>query len=1058
MGRLDGSAQDIGNDFFRYLVENSGQCMGMVSLTGRIAYVNPSMARLLGVNNQTDLYLSSVFSLYDAATVDRLRSEIMPVVLKYGQWTGEIDIINRLGQKFACIQNLFIIKNGSGEPLCFATTCTDISAHRRLETELSCDRDQLEALAAQRTRELEASNDSLRERIAEHQRAEQELSRLAAILNSTSDLVSTAFPEGPLLYLNAAGRQMLGVPLNQDLVGFDMRQMHPAWAWQIVHDEGLPAAASAGLWQGETAIRNGSGQEIPVSQVIMAHHNAEGRLDFFSTIMRDISERQQAEHDLQTWKQRYDFLVEASGQIVYDYEVASGRITWGSSLEKVLGYALEEMAGGFPQWQALLHPDDSPTTLALLTEAEKACSFWDTRYRIRHRDGHYVWIRDRGYFLAGPNGLAERQLGLMEDISSLKQTEDALQESEHNFTKAFHHSSSLIIITSLKEGRFIEVNERFLNTLGYIREEVIGHSVTDLDYWVEPEQRRAAVRELQETGKLEDFEYRFRDKQGGIHWALSSAAVIELRGERYVLAHIIDITERKRAQQALAESDARLKEAQQLAQLGYWSWDVKTGQVEWSEEVFRIFGLEQASFTPEINSIMALSPWPEDHVRDQELIRRAMESHESGSYEQRFLRPDKSVGHYVSSFQGKYDEAGALVAIVGTLQDITERKHLENQLLQAQKMESIGRLAGGVAHDFNNLLTAISGNAELALMLADQSPELNAHLREIQQAASSAAELTRQLLTFSRKQIVELKVLDLNELLWATSKMLSRVIGEDISLRTIAQPGLNSVLADAGQLQQIIMNLAVNARDAMPDGGVLTIETANAVLDEAYCQQYGDILPGEYVLLSVCDTGCGMSSEVKEHIFEPFYTTKAIGHGTGLGLATVYGAVRQNRGIINVYSEPGQGSCFRIYLPKTTTPDSAQSQDAAVSPMPRGNETILLVEDDPRVRSFACMAIERLGYRVLSAARGEDALELARTYDGPIDLLLTDVVMPGLNGRQTADLIAAERPAIKVLFASGYTQDAIVQHGVLEQDINFIGKPYGAHTLAVKLREILDQA
>ncbi|OPZ59887.1 MAG: Blue-light-activated protein [Deltaproteobacteria bacterium ADurb.Bin510] len=459
---------------------------------------------------------------------------------------------------------------------------------------------------------------------------------------------------------------------------------------------------------------------------------------------------------------------------------------------------------------------------------------------------------------------------------------------------------------------------------------------------------------------------------------------------------------------------------------------------------------------------MELSPWPQEHERDQELIRRAVDSHESGSYEQRFLRPDGSTGYYLSSYQGCYDANGRLTSIVGTIQDITERKlaeqereRLQEQLAQAQKMETIGRLAGGVAHDFNNILTAIAGNAELALLCGDLDPKTTRRLKDIEQAAASAACLTRQLLAFSRKQIIKPEALDLNDLIRTMGRMLERVIGEDISLRTVAQPGLNFIMADPGQLQQIVMNLAVNARDAMPQGGTLTIETANAMLSGDVCRQT-DLDPGEYVVLTVSDTGCGMDAEIKQHLFEPFFTTKEVGKGTGLGLATVYGAVKQNRGAILVDSEPGQGTCFKIYLP--ATPALPAATEAISCPLlPGGSETILLAEDDPLMREFISDALTHLGYRVLAAASGPEALRLAHACDDGIDLLLTDVVMPGMNGRQLAERLQAERPGLKVLFASGYTQDAIVHQGVLEQHLNFIGKPFSAQSLACKLREVLER-
>jgi PAS domain S-box-containing protein len=393
---------------------------------------------------------------------------------------------------------------------------------------------------------------------------------------------------------------------------------------------------------------------------------------------------------------------------------------------------------------------------------------------------------------------------------------------------------------------------------------------------------------------------------------------------------------------------------------------------------------------------------------------------------------------------------------IASIRDITERKRLEEQLIQAQKMESIGRLAGGVAHDFNNILTAISGNAELALMEEDLNPEVAACLKVVEKEAANAAELTKQLLAFSRKQIIEQKLIDLSALIADMEKMLSRLIGEDINLQTFTWPETHLVKVDPGQVHQIIMNLAVNARDAMPNGGSLSIEISPAIIDEAYCQLHGYALPGEYVLLSVCDTGSGMTEEVKKHLFEPFFTTKSPGKGTGLGLATVYGAVKQNNGTIEVHSEPGKGTCFKIYFPKASGDKETLSPVSDEMPPIGGTETILVVEDAASVLNYSRQMLQSLGYRILTASSGEEALRIAQAHSGEIQLLMTDVILPGINGRQLADKLTEQDPGIKVLYCSGYTENAIVHHGVLDPKLHFIGKPFSIPALSRKIRSILD--
>jgi two-component system, cell cycle sensor histidine kinase and response regulator CckA len=401
------------------------------------------------------------------------------------------------------------------------------------------------------------------------------------------------------------------------------------------------------------------------------------------------------------------------------------------------------------------------------------------------------------------------------------------------------------------------------------------------------------------------------------------------------------------------------------------------------------------------------------------------------------------------------DEAGAPQYFIAIIEDVSERRKLEEQLRQSQKMEAVGKLAGGIAHDFNNLLTAILGFSALTLERLSAGDPARANVLEIQQAGQSAAALTRQLLAFSRRQILRLEVLDLNVVVTRMEGLLRRLIGEDIELVHRLESGLSRISADAGQIEQVILNLALNARDAMPRGGQLTIETKNLTLSE---QQIGDRpmqTPGPYVMLAVSDTGVGMDPETQAQIFEPFFTTKPRGGGTGLGLSTVYGIVKQTGGWIWVYSEPGRGATFKLYFPLTAEATDAQVPAAAPTTM-RGHETILLAEDQPEVRSVAVAVLTRAGYHVLSAASGAQALTIARATDAPIHLLLTDVIMPHMSGPDLARQLQAERPMTRVLFASGYTDDAVVRHGVLHDDVAFLQKPFTPQSLLVKVREVLD--
>jgi PAS domain S-box-containing protein len=447
--------------------------------------------------------------------------------------------------------------------------------------------------------------------------------------------------------------------------------------------------------------------------------------------------------------------------------------------------------------------------------------------------------------------------------------------------------------------------------------------------------------------------------------------------------------------------------------------------------------------------------WPDDRDQARRLFAGIVQTPGVATPWQLRVQHADGTSRWLEGTSANHLADPAIAAIVVNCRDVTERKRMEGQFIQAQKMESIGRLAGGVAHDFNNLLTAIKGNISLALLDMQPIDPLYEYLTSVDQAADSAASLTRQLLTFSRKQIISPKVIDLNHVLTHVQRLLVRLIGEDIHLELFTAPDLARVRLDRSQAEQVLINLAVNARDAMPHGGRLTLETANVDLDAEYAKQHPYVQPGSYVMLAVSDTGIGMPEEVRAHLFEPFFTTKE-GSGTGLGLSMVYGAVKQNGGHIEVYSELGHGATFKIFLPAVDQPADV-TIETAVEPRPRGDETIVIVEDEEHVRSIASLMLRRQGYTVHAFPDGPSAIAAVESMTGGLDLVITDVVMPKMNGQVLTQRLLQLRPSIRVLFTSGYTANVIVHHGVLNEGVEFLSKPYSLERLSQRVREVLDK-
>lgn len=648
-----------------------------------------------------------------------------------------------------------------------------------------------------------------------------------------------------------------------------------------------------------------------------------------------------------------------------------------------------------------------------------------------------------------------------EELARRRQAEERLRESEAHFRAIVEQSVSGLVLTD-GQGLVAEWNPALEEMTGLPRATAVGRPIWEVHADLAAGGARAGGIAEKVQKVMESF---FR--QGDAPWlhrrmermirrpdgtrrVLSSEYFPVRVGEKLFLGGFFqDVTERYKAEQARRESEARYRALAESSEDLIVLLD-REGRILYANSaVARELGrpLEEILGRPVVEFLPLAEPQaPYVHVR------KVFDQGTSLRLEHQFPLGDKVWLH--TWLVPIRDAEGQVYGVLTVYRDVTERKRLEEQLQQAVKMEAIGRLAGGIAHDFNNLLTAIGGYAHLLRKSLGEDDPRHRDVEEILAATDRATSLTRQLLAFSRCQIFRLEVLNLNTVLTEMEKMLRRLIGEDIALVTALAEDLGQVEADRSQVEQVILNLVVNAREAMPRGGTLTLETANVFLDDAYARQHLGVKPGPYVLLAVVDTGVGMDAETLRHIFDPFFTTKET--GTGLGLSTVYGIVKQSNGHIWVYSEPGQGTTFKIYLPRVEKPARPAPQPPTITGLPHGTETVLVVEDAEAVREFAARVLQELWYTVLTATSGAEALQVAEGYDGLIHLLLTDVVMPGMNGQALRERLAERRPGLKVLYMSGYTENAIVLQGVLKRGTPYIQKPFTPSDLARRVRQVLD--
>ena len=864
--------------------------------------------------------------------------------------------------------------------------------------------------------------------------------------------------EGNILQVNPKLLEILGSPSAEATMAINLFDF-PLLIKAGVSDDIKKVIQLGTILENEIEYTSKWGKSVYIRYVVAPNfdenHAVVGAVGSFE----DITERKLAELALSVSEKRFREMANTAPVFIWTTDQNAVCNYFNKSWLEFTGRTLEQELGN--GWAKGIYPEDAEKCREIYTAASERREGFSMEYRLLHFSGEYRWVFDTAVplFDSGKNFVG--YIGSCIDINDRKNSEVALRESEDKFRKAFMTSPDSVNINRLEDGMYTSINSGFTKVTGYTEEDIIGKKYPEINIWDNPEDRAQLVAALREHGEIQNLEARFVTKSGKRLYGLMSASVIELNGVPHVLNITRDITERKQIAESLLESESQLRAILESSWEGILAVDNEGRVIKANSTFFDMWGIPKSVVsTLKVNVLVDAV---KHQVENPEVATATINEISKSELPSNGILLFKD-GRRFERFSAPLFSKGRLVGRLWTFLDITEKyqaeetkARLEAQLQQSQKMESVGRLAGGVAHDFNNMLSVILGHTEIALEKLEANHPLHSSLQEIYKAGERSAEITRQLLAFARKQVIQPQMLDLDKTVENMLSLRRRLIGEDIELYWHPSHEPKSVKMDPSQVDQIMANLVVNARDAIGGIGKLTIETGIVTFDQEYCDAHAEARPGEFVMLAISDDGIGMDKELLGKIFEPFFTTKGLGQGTGLGLATVFGIVKQNEGFLNVYSELGEGTTFKIYLPCQTSEPPRELGRFKESISKGNHELILVVEDEVAIMEMSKETLETLGYNVLGAITPNQALELAYQNAGEIKLLLTDVVMPEMNGRELASQIQEIIPNIKILFMSGYTTDVISHRGILEADMNFIQKPFARKELAAQLRTILNQ-